>query len=153
MLTSGVSCSHDWQPVYSGGSRIGTVDTIKIGGKRTTLKTGNAFLYLQKRAIGVCGRAALLLWLLAEWSLQQRQPRREARLLQPSERASARPRHRQSFRVEPTHLRARSRLATHRPLGGGGAGMVVPSSPSSSPAGDGADAPSHGPATFAPKYS
>lgn len=49
-LTSGVTCAHESQPAYSGGSRIGTVDTIKIGGKRTTVKTGNAFLSLQKRA-------------------------------------------------------------------------------------------------------
>lgn len=49
-LTGSVSCAHESQPAYSGGSRIGTVDTIKIGGKRVTLKTGNAFLYLQKKA-------------------------------------------------------------------------------------------------------
>jgi hypothetical protein len=49
-LTSSVSCTHESQPAYSGGSRIGTVDTIKIGGKRTTVKTGNAFLSLQKKA-------------------------------------------------------------------------------------------------------
>lgn len=47
---SAVSCTHDSQPAYSGGSLIGNVDTYEIGGKRVTQKTGNAFLYLQKKA-------------------------------------------------------------------------------------------------------
>jgi hypothetical protein len=49
-LSSDVSCDRESMAAYQGGSRIGTVDTIKIGGKRTTLKTGQAFLKLQKLA-------------------------------------------------------------------------------------------------------
>ncbi len=49
-LTSGVSCTHESQPAYQGGSRIGTVDTIMVDGKRMTQKTANAFLYLKQRA-------------------------------------------------------------------------------------------------------
>lgn len=49
-LTSGVSCTHESQPAYQGGSRIGTVDTIMVDGKRMTQKTANAFLYLKQKA-------------------------------------------------------------------------------------------------------
>lgn len=49
-LTSAVSCDGDSQPAYSRGSRIGEVETYKIGGKRVAHKSGNAFLFLQKKA-------------------------------------------------------------------------------------------------------
>ena len=49
-LASAVSCDGDTQPAYSRGSRIGSVETYKIGGKRVSHKTGNAFLFLQKKA-------------------------------------------------------------------------------------------------------
>ncbi len=47
---SSVSCNIDNQPAYSGGSRLGTVKTFKIGSKRVAMKSGNAFLVLQKKA-------------------------------------------------------------------------------------------------------
>jgi hypothetical protein len=49
-LRSAVSCSTERMDAYSGGSRIGTVDVIKVGGKRVTKPTGHAFLKWQKAA-------------------------------------------------------------------------------------------------------
>ncbi len=49
-LTSGVDCSIEQEPAYSGGQQIGTVDVVRIGEKRVSLKTAHAFLYLQKQA-------------------------------------------------------------------------------------------------------
>ena len=49
-LSSAVSCDRERQPMYSGGRNIGNTDVVKIGGKRVTIKTGHAFLKLQKAA-------------------------------------------------------------------------------------------------------
>lgn len=49
-LRSAVSCSTERMDTYSGGSRTGTVDVIRIGGKRVTKATGHAFLKWQKAA-------------------------------------------------------------------------------------------------------
>jgi hypothetical protein len=49
-LQSSVSCSTETMTAYSGGSSIGTVDVIRVGGKRVTKKTAHAFLKWQKAA-------------------------------------------------------------------------------------------------------
>jgi hypothetical protein len=49
-LQSSASCATERQDAYSGGGKIGTVDVIKIGGKRVTKKTGHAFLKFQRAA-------------------------------------------------------------------------------------------------------
>lgn len=49
-LSSAVSCDRERQPAYSGGSNIGTMDVVKVGGKRVGIKTAHAFLKLQKAA-------------------------------------------------------------------------------------------------------
>lgn len=49
-LRSAVSCTTERMDTYSGGSRTGTVDVIRVGGKRVTKATGHAFLRWQKAA-------------------------------------------------------------------------------------------------------
>jgi len=49
-LRSSVSCTTERMDTYSGGSRTGTVDVIRVGGKRVTKATGHAFLKWQKAA-------------------------------------------------------------------------------------------------------
>jgi hypothetical protein len=49
-LTSDVDCTREREPAYSGGQQIGTVDVVRIGNKRVTVKTAHAFLHLQRLA-------------------------------------------------------------------------------------------------------
>jgi D-alanyl-D-alanine carboxypeptidase len=49
-LSSSVSCSSESMAAYQGGSKIGNVEVVKIGGKRVAVKTAHAFLKLQKAA-------------------------------------------------------------------------------------------------------
>jgi hypothetical protein len=49
-LQSSVDCSTERMDAYSGGNRIGTVDVIRVGGKRVTKSVGQAFLKFQRAA-------------------------------------------------------------------------------------------------------
>lgn len=49
-LRSSVSCASERMQAYSGGEATGTVDVIKVGGKRVTRATGHPFLKWQKAA-------------------------------------------------------------------------------------------------------
>jgi hypothetical protein len=49
-LSSSVRCATTQKTAYSGGSAIGTVAVIQIGGKAVTEKTGHAFLKFQRAA-------------------------------------------------------------------------------------------------------
>lgn len=49
-LRSSVSCTTTRAEAYSGGQSLGSVEVIKVGGKRVTRATGHAFLKWQKAA-------------------------------------------------------------------------------------------------------
>jgi hypothetical protein len=49
-LESTVDCRRERQPAYEDGRSLGDVDVIRVGGKRTTVRTGHAFLALQRLA-------------------------------------------------------------------------------------------------------
>ena len=49
-LRSSVACVRGSHAAYSSGRRIGSVETMEIGGKRVSVTTGHAFLRLQEQA-------------------------------------------------------------------------------------------------------
>lgn len=49
-LESTVDCRRELQPAYDDGRALGDVEVIRVGGMRTTVRTGHAFLELQRRA-------------------------------------------------------------------------------------------------------